>query len=207
MVKDIFFDLDRTLWDFETNSENALNIMFDEFNMEDYIEDFDSFLTHYKNVNSKFWKKYNAGEITKEELRNGRFSETLEIFQINNKKLGIEMNDRYLELSPYQTQLFPDTIEVLDDLKNQNYHIHIITNGFQKVQHLKIQNSGLSPYFDTILCSEEVGKNKPHPEVFLTALERSDAVSDDSIMIGDDFQADVIGAENVGIRGVLFDPN
>lgn len=205
-IKDIFFDLDRTLWDFDKNSESALRIIYDELKLSDHSSSFDSFMTIYRDINARFWRDYAEGKIDKIELRNGRFTDTLKEFKIDNAKMGEDMSSRYLEISPYQTHLFPSTKEVLTDLKNSNYKLHIITNGFKEVQFTKLENSGIIHFFDDILCSEEVGKAKPHPLVFEGALKRTNAKAANSIMIGDDFNADVVGAENAGIRGVLFDP-
>lgn len=206
IISDVFFDLDRTLWDFDKNSESALRILYEELKLGNYSATFDHFLKVYRGVNARFWKDYGEGKIDKMQLRNGRFTDTLKEFQISDDKLGITMGNRYLELSPYQTHLFPSTKEVLTELKENNYRLHIITNGFKEVQFTKLENSEILHFFDDVLCSEEVGKSKPHPLVFQGALKRTKAKANQSIMIGDDFRADVIGAENAGIRGVLFDP-
>lgn len=203
----IFFDLDRTLWDFETNSKAALVQIFDELKLAEHIPTFDDFYEEYRTVNASFWDKYSKGEITKADLRSGRFAQTLEFFEIKNDQLSRELGEKYIEVSPYQTNLFPGTKETLSELKNNDHQLHIITNGFKEVQFIKLNNSGILDYFNDILCSEEVGVNKPNPLVFEKALERTNAKSVESIMIGDDFQADVLGAESCGIRGVLFDPH
>ncbi len=205
-IKDVFFDLDRTLWDFDKNSESALRIIYDELKLSDHSSSFDAFMTIYRDVNARFWRDYAEGKIDKLQLRNGRFIDTLKEFKINNVKMGEQMSDRYLEISPFQTHLFPSTKEVLTDLKNSNYNLHIITNGFKEVQFTKLENSGILHFFNDVLCSEEIGQAKPHPLVFEGALKRTNAIAANSIMIGDDFNADVVGAENAGIRGVLFDP-
>jgi len=203
----IFFDLDRTLWDFETNSKAALVQIFDELKLGDHISTFESFYKEYRTVNAAFWDKYSKGIITKSDLRSGRFAHTLEKFSIVNEQLSNELGERYIQVSPYQTNLFPGTKETLSELKNNDHQLHIITNGFKEVQFIKLENSGILNYFDDILCSEEVGVNKPDPLVFRKALERTKAKSMESVMIGDDFNADVLGAEKCGIRGVLFDPH
>lgn len=206
-IENVFFDLDRTLWDFETNSKVAIENLFEELKLSEKIASFDSFHATYRKINGHYWDLYSKGGITKEELRSIRFIDTLKSFDIADEKLGIQLGDLYIKTAPYQTHLFPDTISTLQTLKEADYKLHIITNGFKEVQFIKLQKSGLIDFFDDILCSEEVGKNKPHPSVFKTALERNKAKSDQSIMIGDDFQADVLGAESCGIQGVLFDPN
>ena len=206
-IKNIFFDLDRTLWDFEKNSESALRSMFTEFKLNDSISTFEEFFDKYRQINSEYWNAYGQGKINKDQLRNQRFIDTLIYFKIKHENVGRTMADRYIELSPYQKQLFPGTKEVLKELKDQGFQLNIITNGFKEIQAVKLKSCGLEHFFDVVLCSEEVGQSKPHPLVFQEALNRAKAKAEHSIMIGDDLYADVNGAENAGIRGVLFDPN
>lgn len=205
-MKHLFFDLDRTLWDFETNSEAALRILFQDLNLGNSIRSFQTFHTQYKKINAQLWYDYAKGKITKENLRTSRFELALKKFNINDLELATKLGDGYIELSPYQTHLFPHTRETLTTLQNDGYALHIITNGFKEVQHIKLKNSGLIDFFDVILCSEEVGKTKPAPQVFQTALERANALKKESLMIGDDFHADIVGAEKFGIQSILFDP-
>lgn len=205
-IGDVFFDLDRTLWDFEKNSEVALRILYEEYKLADYVSDEAEFIKKYKEVNSFYWKSYAEGKITKREMRIGRFGDTVSHFGVKSDEIGAQMHDRYIEISPYQTNLFPSTKEVLTELKDKDYRLHIITNGFLEVQHLKLKHSGIAHFFDSVLCSEEVGVNKPDPKVFQEAMSRAKTKAESAIMIGDDFNADIIGAENVGMRGLLFDP-
>lgn len=203
----IFFDLDRTLWDFERNSKSALMQLFVELKLDGFIQDFDVFHEVYRKINASYWENYSKGNVSKEKLRIGRFHDTLVHFGIDNLHLSTELAEGYVKVSPYQTHLFPGTKEVLQELNDQNYRLHIITNGFKEVQFIKLENSGLRQFFEDVLCSEDVGKNKPNPEIFQAALQRTKAKSNVSMMIGDDFEADVLGAERCGIRGILFDPH
>jgi putative hydrolase of the HAD superfamily len=84
--------------------------------------------------------------------------------------------------------------------------MHIITNGFKEVQYIKLENCGLASFFDVIVCSEDVGKNKPSADIFHFALNKANAKSRSSVMIGDDPEVDVYGALNAGMKGILFDP-
>lgn len=204
--KHLFFDLDRTLWDFETNSEQALNQLFHESRLKDLIPSFPKFLQTYKNENALQWKKYGKGKITKEELRIGRFSKTLSKFEIYENELVEYLSDGYIQVSPYQTALFPNAIETLMNLKKSGYQMHIITNGFKEVQHIKLEKSALTTYFDLILCSEEVGVNKPNSAIFKHAMTVVGSKPQDSVMIGDDFDVDILGALNCGMHAVHFDP-
>lgn len=206
-MKHIFFDLDRTLWDFEKNSENALRIIFDEKKLGEKVRSFQSFHTKYKKVNSELWTLYGKGKLDKDRLRIKRFIDTLDHFGVKDMDLTHQLSQDYIRISPYQTELFPNTHETLQWLKDNDYQLHIITNGFKEVQHIKLNQSKLDHYFDVILCSEEVGKTKPAKEVFEHALFKANTSIEKSIMIGDDYRVDVLGAERHGMPGVLFDPN
>ena len=205
-IRQLFFDLDRTLWDFETNSKQALYHLYHELGLNDHIEHFLHFHHTYIQVNTTLWQNYGNGKITKEELRNNRFVNALSKHGITDVELAQKMSDGYIALSPRQTALFPGAKEVLHDLKKQGYKMHIITNGFKEVQFIKLENSGIREYFDMILCSEDIGVTKPHREIFQEAQRRTDCKSEHAIMIGDDFKADVIGSLNAGWSAIHFDP-
>jgi putative hydrolase of the HAD superfamily len=206
-MKHLFFDLDRTLWDFEKNSETALGILYEDLKLGDHMRSFNAFHKTYKKINARLWHAYGQGKLSKEELRIKRFNDTLKSFQINDPNLAAQLGEGYIKISPFQTNLFPGTKETLLDLKNDDYELHIITNGFKEVQYIKLEQSGLREFFDVIVCSEEVGKNKPAPEVFQYALSLAKSDADESIMIGDDYLVDVVGAERHGMKGILFDPH
>lgn len=206
-TKHLFFDLDRTLWDFEKNSEVALKSLFKELQLDTKIDDFNVFFTIYKENNAALWKLYGKGQLKKEDLRDERFRVTLEHFGVSDNQFVKKLSDGYVELSPQQTVLFPDAIETLNTLQKSGYNMHIITNGFKEVQHIKLKNSKLENYFDVIVCSEDVGKNKPSPDIFHHSMQRANTKASESVMIGDDYEVDVLGALNVGMKGILFDPD
>lgn len=205
-TRHLFFDLDRTLWDFEKNSRQALSILFHELNLREKIPNFHDFYHKYKLVNSDLWVLYGKGKLTKEELRTTRFEKTLHKFGIVDSVLNQSLNDGYIELSPNQKHVFPNAIETLTSLKKDGFNLHIITNGFKEVQYRKLKNCGFEPFFDVIVCSEEVGKNKPAPEVFHHAMNKANTSPSKSVMIGDDLQVDILGASNAGMKTILFDP-
>lgn len=206
-MKHLFFDLDRTLWDFESNSEQALSLLFNELKLEDHFRSFRSFHTAYKKINAKLWYNYSKNEIAKDQLRSKRFIDTFYSFGVKEKTLAEKLALLYVERAPHLTQLFPNAIETLEELKKDGYALHIITNGFREVQFIKLEKSGLRPYFDIILCSEDVGHQKPAKIVFDRALELANTTADKSIMIGDSYHADILGAERAGLKSILFDPH
>jgi len=207
MIKHIFFDLDRTLWDFEKNSHTTLLQLINDFKLiEKGIDNPDSFIKKYKIHNEKLWELYRKDKIKKEELRGKRFQLALAEYDIDDSDLAEQFGLAYIQQSPLKTTLFAYTHEVLLYLKKK-YSLHIITNGFEEVQHIKLASSDLTQYFDVIVTSEQVGVKKPNAKIFEFALEQTKAKPDESIMIGDDFPVDVLGAEQIGMQGVYFNPN
>lgn len=201
--KHIFFDLDRTLWHFDENSKKVLRDMFDHFDLSKAIPNAVEFVNCYQDINEALWDKYREGEITKDDLRWQRFAQTLDLYNINDASLGKKMGDYYVHHSPRQTELLPHALEVLNYL-DKKYTLHIITNGFEEVQHIKMKESAINHYFDVIVLSEKVGVKKPHPYIFKKSLQLSGAHVSESIMIGDDLYADIHGAQRVGMDHIYF---
>lgn len=203
----LFFDLDRTLWDFDKNSETALRLLFKEEELEVATGGFEHFHKQYVYQNAHLWKLYGKGIVKKEELRYERFRVTLKHFKIQDEALVRRLSDAYVAISPLQTGLFPKAVETLQNLKQMGYQLHIITNGFQEVQFVKLENCGMRAFFDVVVCSEFVGKNKPDPAIFKYALNQAGAVAEKSVMIGDDYHVDVAGALRAGMKAIWFDPS
>ncbi len=204
--KHIFFDLDHTLWDFETNSKQALLQIYNEQNLIDKgVPVFDNFYNRYVPINDRYWARYHNQIVSKEKLRLGRFYDTLKEFGISDEALAETMAQSYLDLSPKMTGLFADAVDVLKYLQSK-YTMHLITNGFAEVQWIKIENSGLKPFFEHIIVSEEVGTQKPSKEIFEIAMERAKTNAAESIMIGDNYNTDIVGARNAGMDQIFFNP-
>ena len=195
----LFFDLDRTLWDFEKNSEEVFRDMYRVLKLKrNGIKDFDEFLTTYRSVNHDLWDLYRVGKIDKEFLNYQRFYQTLFEFGVENKELAEEMGRKYVEWSPLKKHLFPGTVELLDYLKPK-YQLHIITNGFVEVQTVKLRESNLEQYFEQVIISETTPVKKPHPKIFKYAMHLVQANVEDCLMIGDDISTDIKGAAGVGM--------
>lgn len=201
--KHIYFDLDRTLWDFDTNAKETFIEIYNNLNLEKIFGSFDAFYSTYNKYNDQLWKDYREGKIEKSILRWKRFALTLEEFGVKNDDLAKQIGDEYVIISPTKKQLFPYTHEVLSYLKNK-YKLHIITNGFSEIQFVKLKNSDLDKYFTQVVTSEEAGAQKPSPVIFNHALKLANAEADESIMIGDDLETDILGAKKLGIDQVFF---
>ncbi|MBU3715168.1 MAG: noncanonical pyrimidine nucleotidase, YjjG family [Ferruginibacter sp.] len=200
----IFFDLDHTLWDFDTNAKHTLSDLYLEFELNTSISaDFNAFFLKYIYHNKILWERYQKGFITVEELKWKRMWRTLLEFKIGDEKLAKNMSARFLELLPTKTELFPHAIEILHYLKEKKYTMHLITNGFEKTQWNKIRNAGMDHYFNQVITSEASNSVKPEKEIFEYALLKANAEKNESIMIGDNLDADIQGAINAGIDNIF----
>jgi len=203
-IKHIFFDLDHTLWDFEKNSEEALAEIIehcqDKCNFNFTLEEF---LEIYKPINDKMWELYRENKIAKEELRIRRFGDALIHFGITDVKIAEFIADEYVKISPRKKNLFPHAMEALDYL-SKKYTLHIITNGFNEIQSTKLKMSKIDIFFDKVITSEAIGVKKPHPLIFSHALEQAGAKPEESLMVGDNYEADIVGALNSNIPAIYF---
>lgn len=200
-IKHVFFDLDHTLWDFDKNSA----LTFDKiFKMHQVGVNLDTFLEVYEPVNLQYWKRYRDDEIDKIELRYGRLRDTFDAINFTVEDALIQhLSTAYLEHLSSFNHLFEGTIELLQYLQPK-YQLHIITNGFEEAQLKKMNSSAITSFFKTITNAELAGVKKPNPIIFNYALNIAEAQSEESIMIGDNYEADVLGALNVGYDAIFF---
>lgn len=200
-ITDIFFDLDHTLWDFDKNSEISYKLIFDKLAIPVNL---DEFLLVYHQINKDLWKLFREDAIDKETLRYRRLQDS---FQAINVTLTDELiytiaNDYVYHLAR-QTHLLDGALTLLQYLKPK-YNLHIITNGFAEVQVGKLKNTNLEVYFDVIINSEMAGVKKPNPIIFEKALQMANVSKDNALMIGDSFEADVLGALSFGMDAICY---
>ena len=202
--KDLFFDLDHTLWDFELNSKETMQELYSNHHIAALgITDFDAFFNIYTAHNHRLWDRYAKGFIKQEELRWKRIYLSLLDFKIANEQLSKDMSLEFLQILPTKKKLFPHTIEILNYLKEKDYKMHLITNGFESVQMQKIKNADIAHYFTEVVTSETSNSLKPNKEIFEFALKTANATLSESIMIGDNETADIQGGINIGMDTVF----
>lgn len=203
-LRHIFFDLDHTLWDYDSNAYACLQDLFAEFQPEMGVEiEFDAFYVSYQNHNERLWAEYRQDKIDSKTLRRLRWDLAFKDLDIDPGNWISEISVAYVNNCPRKTALMPHAIEVLDAL-NEEFELHIITNGFSDVQQIKMESSGLQNYFDVVMTSDKAGVKKPHPAIFEMALLDAKAEKSNSIYIGDNYQADVMGAQNVGLPFIYY---
>ncbi|WP_034061943.1 YjjG family noncanonical pyrimidine nucleotidase [Lacinutrix jangbogonensis] len=200
-ITDIFFDLDHTLWDFDKNSALTFEIIFEKNNVD---IDLERFTKVYQPINLKYWKLYRDEKVSKENLRYGRLKDTFDVLNIVVLDDVIhQLSIDYIDYLTTHNHVFDGTIEILDYLKSK-YKLHIITNGFEEVQQVKLDKSNIAHYFDTVTSSEAVGVKKPNPKVFNHALKLANITKENGIMIGDNYEADILGALNIGLDAICY---
>ncbi len=204
-IEHVFIDLDDTLWDFRSNSHRALEIVFRQLAVVRFYSSADEFYRVYSEKNTELWSLYHHGRITREQLVVERFRYPLQRVGVYDPQLVSDLNQAYLSTLAEQVGLNFFAIELLQYL-SQHYSLTMVSNGFHEVQYRKITNSGLSPFFDNVVLSDEVGALKPDPTIFRHALQLYDALPSQAIMIGDNFEADILGAARAGIAQIYYNP-
>ncbi|MEO7961831.1 MAG: YjjG family noncanonical pyrimidine nucleotidase [Ginsengibacter sp.] len=200
----IFFDLDHTLWDFDANAKESLTELYRHFELDKkLIMNFEEFYLTYIKHNAILWDRFQKGYLTSEELKWKRMWRTLLDFRIADESLAKDMSAHFLQVLPTKKKVFEYTFQILDYLIQKNYSIHIITNGFENVQWQKLNNSDLSKYFTHVITSEISNSVKPKKEIFEYALKKTNGLLAESIMIGDNPGADILGAMNAGMDNIL----
>ncbi len=206
----VWVDLDDTIWDFKTNSWEALAYVYEYAKLEEAFGDVDTWRAIYQDNNHRLWLLYNAGKITKEYLMMERFRKVLVDAGYDNDiavKMSLELSDVYLDKLASLKTLIPGARELLDWLKIQGYKIGVISNGFYEVQHRKMVSADIVNYFDAVVLSDDIGVNKPDRRIFDHALRKTQAKAARTLIIGDNPDTDIIGAIGAGWHAIYFNRN
>ena len=204
--KSIFFDLDDTLWDTAHNNKACLEEIFHAFHFGRYYPSFDDFYDMYMPHNQLLWAKYRKHEIDRRKLIVERFLHVLRPMGIDDVAFALQLNDDFLQRTATKTKLIDGAIDLLKYLFPK-YRLFILSNGFREIQSLKMQNAGLAPFFDRMLLSEDVSIHKPHRKIFDYALKNTNSRRAESLMVGDSYEVDILGAQNARIDQIWFNPN
>ena len=204
--RSVFFDLDHTLWDYDTNSEHTLIDLYEAYGLfEKGIHNPNAFTKSFTEINKRLWDAYNKNQISSKVIRNSRFKMIFAEFGLLDDHLADRLARDYLEICPTKGELLPHALEVLDYLRPK-YQLMIITNGFNDVQYRKLESSGIMGYFTEIITSESAGYTKPAREIFDHALKLSGSKNHEAVMVGDNLEADIKGASQAKIDAIFFNP-
>ena len=205
--KHILFDLDHTLWDFDKNSTETLHELYDKYEFKNY-EKFthDMFVDKFMEVNTYLWHLYDSNKIDRIYLRKERFKLVLTALGVEEQHVPPEIGEVYLSICPTKPHVVTYAYEILEYLKDKGYGMHVVTNGFQDVQDIKLISSNLKDYFDHIITSETAGHKKPNPDFFEYTLNLIGSPREECIMVGDNPDTDIKGALNFDLDVIFFNP-
>lgn len=201
--KNLFFDLDDTLWAFSQNARDTFEELYQKYGYDSFFRSFGHFYTLYQQRNAALWEEYGNGKVTKEELNRQRFLYPLEAVGAGDAALAKRFSDDFFSAIPTKNKLMPHAREVLEYL-SARYNLYILSNGFQELQRHKMRSAGIDVFFKKIVLSEDIGVLKPWPEIFHFALSATQSQLRESLMIGDSWDKDVVGAKGVGMHQVFY---
>lgn len=204
--KHLFFDLDHTLWDYESNSAETLTELWNKYNVANHGVALNSFLGKFTEINEKMWDAFNQGTIDKDAIRNDRFPSIFQALNIDDTAGAEDMQVEYINVCPTKPNLVDGVADLLRET-SEKYELHIITNGFDEIQGTKLRSGAIDHYFNHIISSGNVGFRKPDRRIFDHALNLAGATAQESVMIGDNPVSDIKGAYMAGIDQVFYNPN
>lgn len=201
--KNLFFDLDDTLWAFSQNARDTFEEVYNKYRFERYFDSFDHFYSLYRKRNEELWVEYGNGDITKEELNRQRFFFPLQAVGIADEALAKQYSDDFFAIIPTKSGLMPHAKETLEYLVSK-YNLYILSNGFRELQSCKMRSAGIDSYFKKVILSEDLGVMKPWPAIFNFALSATQSELCESVMIGDSWEADIKGARGIGMHQIFY---
>lgn len=201
--KNLFFDLDDTLWAFSLNARDTFEEMYLKYRYNRFFDSFQHFYALYQRRNVELWEEYGNGQVTKEELNRQRFLYPLQVVGAEDAALAKSFSDDFFAVIPTKSRLMPHAREVLEYL-SPKYNLYILSNGFQELQRHKMRSSGIDGFFRKVVLSDDIGVLKPWPEIFHFALSATQSELRDSLMIGDSWENDITGAKRVGMHQAYY---
>lgn len=204
--KDLFIDFDDTLYDTRGNAVIALCETFDHFQLGRWFPDPQVFYDAYWTANIDLWTRYSKGEITRDHLILERFRIPLSVGLGTEatEHFCLQVSDVFLDFCASKPGVIDGAHELMDYLRKKGYRMHMASNGFHEVQYKKLAACGLRDYFTSIILSEDAGANKPSRQFFDYALQHTGASLATTLMIGDNLNTDILGAQNAGLDTMLF---
>lgn len=201
--KNLFFDLDDTLWNCSENARDTFQLMYEKYGYNRFFDSFDDFYAIYQRRNLELWEEYGRGDITKDELNRQRFLHPLEVVGHADAELARTFMDDFFTVIPTRQKLMPHALEVLRYLQPR-YRLYILSNGFRELQCHKMRSGGIDHFFRKVVLSDDIGLLKPRKELFHFALSATQSQLSESLMIGDSWANDITGAYGVGMHQVYY---
>jgi YjjG family noncanonical pyrimidine nucleotidase len=205
--KHLFFDLDHTLWDFERNSSESLEEIYTNMSLMSHgVTSMEEFISSFLRINTRLWNDFDQGKLQHSYIRENRFRMVFNELGLECPANHAEIGECYLNALPNKKHLLQGALETLGYAQQAGYHLHIVTNGFTEIQARKMASSGISHFFRNVITFENAKAKKPDPGIFEYALKAAEATTEECLMIGDNWVADIMGAQKLGIDTVYYNP-
>lgn len=205
--KHLFFDLDHTLWDFERNSSETLAQIYLEYNLVNSgVTCCDDLVSTFLRINTELWHAFDHGRLEHSYIREHRFRLVFEALNVTLPAFSTQLGERYLEQLPKKSYLLDGALDILEYSARRGYVLHLVTNGFDSIQRTKMASSGIDHFFQNVITYDKANAKKPDPKIFACALEFAGASAAECVMIGDNWDADIIGAKRYGLDTIFYNP-
>lgn len=202
MYKYLLWDIDGTILDFVASESMAIRRLFKKYDLGNCTEEM---LADYSKINTKYWEFLERGEMTKQEILVGRFTEFFAKYGLDISIAASFDKDYQIELG--KCPVFMKNAEFVLEHCDGKYLQIGVTNGTKVAQTGKLKTSGLDKIFDSVYISEDLGAEKPNVE-FFEYVFAAENIKDKSqaIIIGDSLTSDMQGGINYGIDTCWFNP-
>lgn len=205
--KHLFFDLDHTLWDFERNSSEVLKEIYAHYELVNFgVFSSEALVSHFLRINTALWNSYDRGDLEHSFIRQHRFRLVFESLGAVLPDFITDLGDTYLTLLPQKKHLLDGALDVLEYAQAKGYVLHLVTNGFDSIQSSKMRSSGIDHFFRNVITNDKAQAKKPDPRIFACALDFAGAQCHDCVMIGDNWEADIMGAKRFGMDTIFYNP-
>ena len=197
-LKNILFDLDNTIYDFDLAEKNALTSMLIDIGVQPSEEK----NRLYSKINLSFWKRLEKGEITRKQLMVQRFEFFLQEINVDfSAARADEIYRGYLNKGHY----FLEGAEKMLQSLCTKYRLFLVTNGTADTQKGRIASGGLEKYFEKIFISDLIGYDKPSKQFFEHCFAHmGEFEKSETIIIGDSLTSDIQGGIHAGITTLWF---
>lgn len=205
--KHLFFDLDHTLWDFERNSSETLSQIYQDYDLQSSgVTSCHELITTFLRINTELWHAFDHGRLEHSYIREHRFRLVFEALNVALPSFCVQLGESYLEMLPTKSNLLDGALDILEYSKERGYTLHLVTNGFDSIQRAKLESSGITHFFQNIITYDKANAKKPDPKIFACAINFAKASVDECVMIGDNWDADIVGAKRYGLDTIFYNP-
>jgi len=201
----LLLDLDDTILRFTAGQPNFWQLALEQ-HLPDR-NDHERLFARIDAVSREFWGQAERAFWGRQNMQEARRRITLAALASESVSLDLcqRIADDMTEWKESSVRPFDGALETLQLLRERGHKLALLTNGSAAFQRRKLARYTLEPLFELVLIEGELGYGKPDPRVFRAALAHFAIEPHQALMVGDNLDADIAGARQVGIAGVWHD--